>query len=178
MRYDEDIEIDPTEREERERAAAAAERDRLIRTQVVRVMTGQADEDLAEDERLRAEQEAAEEEAREAEERRKNSPLNKLIGLLFTGDILVNKEISRYYPYLICFALMLLLSIIIMFSALSLGIKRSRLENELKVLQEQSIRQSEQLYKATSRSAIIEQSKARGLDLEELPTQTYIIDND
>lgn len=178
MRYDEDIEIDPTEREERERAAAAAERDRLIRTQVVRVMTGQADEDLAEDERLRAEQEAAEQEAREAEERRKNSPLNKFIGMVFTGEILVNQEVSRYYPYLLSLAAMFLVSIIIMFSALSLDIKRTRLENELKVLQEQSIRQSEQLYKATSRSAIIEQSKARGLNLEELPTQTYIIDND
>ena len=68
MRYDEDIEIDPSFREERERAAAKAERERMIREQVVRVMSGAAAEDLAEDERLRLEQEAAEQEEREREE--------------------------------------------------------------------------------------------------------------
>ena len=57
MRYDEDFEIDPSFREERERAAAKAERERMIREQVVRVMSGAAAEDLAEDERLRLEQE-------------------------------------------------------------------------------------------------------------------------
>jgi hypothetical protein len=73
---------------------------------------------------------------------------------------------------------MFFLSIFILFTALRWDIKRSRLQDELRVLQEQSVRQSEQLYRATSRGAIIEQSKARGLNLEELPTQTYIIDND
>ena len=53
---------------------------------------------------------------------------------------------------------MFFLSIFILFSALRLDIKRSRLQDELRVLQEQSVRQSEQLYRATSRSAIIEQS--------------------
>ena len=56
MRYDEDIEIDPSFREERERAAAEAERYRRIRNEVVRVLSGKAEEDLAEDERLRLEQ--------------------------------------------------------------------------------------------------------------------------
>lgn len=178
MRYDEDIEIDPSFREERERAAAEAERDRRIRQEVVRVLSGKAEEDLAEDERLRAEQEAAEEEEREREERRRNSWWNKWFQALFTGEILTNEETRHIYPYLMFVAGMFFLSIFILFTALSLDIKRSRLQDELRVLQEQSVRQSEQLYKATSRSAIIEQSKARGLNLEELPTQTYIIDND
>ena len=67
MRYDEDIEIDPSFREERERAEAKAERERMIREQVVRVMSGAAAEDLAEDERLRLEQEAAEQARWQAE---------------------------------------------------------------------------------------------------------------
>lgn len=178
MRYDEDIEIDPSFREERERVAADAERDRRIRQEVVRVLSGAAEEDLAEDERLRAEQEAAEEEERKREERRRNSWLNKWFRALFTGEILTNEETRHIYPYLMFVAGMFFLSIFILFSALRLDIKRSRLQDELRVLQEQSVRQSEQLYRATSRNAIIEQSKARGLNLEELPTQTYIIDND
>lgn len=173
MRFDEDIEIDPSFREERERVAADAERDRRIRQEVVRVLSGEAEEDLAEDERLRLEQKE-----REAEERRRNSWWNKWFQALFTGEILTNEETRHIYPYLMFVAGMFFLSIFILFSALRLDIKRSRLQDELRVLQEQSVRQSEQLYKATSRSAIIEQSKARGLDLEELPTQTYVIDND
>ena len=164
MRFDEDIEIDPSFREERERVAAEAERDRRIRQ--------------AEDERLRLEHREREAEEREAEERRRNSWWNKWFQALFTGEILTNEETRHIYPYLMFVAGMFFLSIFILFSALRLDIKRSRLQDELRVLQEQSVRQSEQLYKATSRSAIIEQSKARGLDLEELPTQTYVIDND
>ena len=178
MRYDEDIEIDPSFREERERAAAKAERERMIREQVVRVMSGAAAEDLAEDERLRLEQEAAEQEEREREERRQNSWWNKTFKAIFTGEILTNEETRHIYPYLMFVAGMFFLSIFILFTALLWDIKRSRLQDELRVLQEQSVRQSEQLYRATSRGAIIEQSKARGLNLEELPTQTYIIDND
>ena len=178
MRYDEDIEIDPSFREERERAAAKAERERMIREQVVRVMSGAAAEDLAEDERLRLEQEAAEQEEREREERRQNSWWNKTFKAIFTGEILTNEETRHIYPYLMFVAGMFFLSSFILFTALRWDIKRSRLQDELRVLQEQSVRQSEQLYRATSRGAIIEQSKARGLNLEELPTQTYIIDND
>lgn len=178
MRYDEDFEIDPSFREERERAAEDAERNRRIRQEVVRVLSGAAEDDLAEDERLRQEQEAAEAEEREAEERRQNSWWNTTFKALFTGEILTKEKIQHIYPYLMFVAGMFFLSIFILFTALRLDIKRSRLQDELRVLQEQSIRQSEQLYKATSRSAIIEQSKVRGLNLEELPTQTYIIDND
>lgn len=178
MRYDEDIEIDPSFREERERAEAKAERERMIREQVVRVMSGAAAEDLAEDERLRLEQEAAEQQEREREERRQNSWWNKTFKAFFTGEILTNEETRHIYPYLMFVAGMFFLSIFILFSALRLDIKHSRLQEELRVLQEQSVRLSEQLYRTTSRGAIIEQSKARGLNLEELPTQTYIIDND
>ena len=90
MRFDEDIEIDPSFREERERVAAEAERDRRIRQEVVRVLSGEAEEDLAEDERLRLEQKEREAEEREAEERRRNSWWNKWFQALFTGEILTN----------------------------------------------------------------------------------------
>lgn len=181
MRYDDDIEIDPSfreVREAREREEAEAERIRRISREVLREQQFKTEEELAEEELAEQERLQAEQEEREREERRQNSWWRKLWRGLFTGEILTDKEISHFYPYLFCVAGMFLLSMIVLFSALRLDIKRTRLQNELKVLREQSVRQSELLYQATSRGAIIEQSKARGLNLEELPTQTYIIDNE
>ena len=52
------------------------------------------------------------------------------------------------------------------------------LATKLQQLREKSVRQSERIYSLTSRQAIMEQLEARGLELEELPTQTFIIDGD
>ena len=125
--------------------------------------------ELSEEERAALE----EKRRRRAERRQKN-----IFRQLYSGEILTKDEVRALYPYLTVLAITFLLSIVVLFSALGLDISRTQLQNELKVLQEQSVRQSEKLYRATSRSAIIEQSKARGLNLEELPTQTYIIDNE
>lgn len=125
--------------------------------------------ELSEEERAALE----EKRRRRAERRQKN-----IFRQLYSGEILTKDEVRALYPYLMVLGMTFLMSMLVLFSALRLDISRTQLQNELKVLQEQSVRQSERLYRATSRSAIIEQSKARGLNLEEMPTQTYIIDND
>lgn len=132
------------------------------------------DELLPEPELSEEERAALEEKRRRRAERRQKNIFRQL----YSGEILTKDEVRALYPYLMVLGLTFLLSMLVLFSALRLDINRTRLQNELKVLQEQSVRQSEKLYRATSRSAIIEQSKARGLNLEEMPTQTYIIDND
>ena len=132
------------------------------------------DELLPEPELSEEERAALEEKRRRRAERRQNNIFRQL----YSGEILTKDEVRALYPYLMVLGVTFLLSMLVLFSALRLDINRTRLQNELKVLQEQSVRQSEKLYRATSRSAIIEQSKARGLNLEEMPTQTYIIDND
>ena len=132
------------------------------------------DEPLPEPELSEEERAALEEKRRRRAERRQKNIFRQL----YSGEILTKDEVRALYPYLTVLAITFLLSIVVLFSALGLDISRTQLQNELKVLQEQSVRQSEKLYRATSRSAIIEQSKARGLNLEELPTQTYIIDNE
>lgn len=132
------------------------------------------DELLPEPELSEEERAALEEKRRRRAERRQKNIFRQL----YSGEILTKDEVRALYPYLMVLGVTFLLSMLILFSALRLDINRTRLQNELKVLQEQSVRQSEKLYRATSRSAIIEQSKARGLNLEEMPTQTYIIDND
>lgn len=132
------------------------------------------DELLPEPELSEEERAALEEKRRRRAERRQNNIFRQL----YSGEILTKDEVRALYPYLMVLGVTFLLSMLVLFSALRLDINRTRLQNDLKVLQEQSVRQSEKLYRATSRSAIIEQSKARGLNLEEMPTQTYIIDND
>jgi len=101
-----------------------------------------------------------------------------LLRMLFTGGILTKEQMRRLYPYLVCVATMFFLSIFVLFSALRLDIRRSRLQDELKLLHEKSVRQSEELYRSTSRQAVIEQSQSRGLSLQELPTQTFIMENE
>lgn len=132
------------------------------------------DEPLPEPELSEEERAALEEKRRRRAERRQKNIFRQL----YSGEILTKDEVRALYPYLMVLGMTFLMSMLVLFSALRLDINRTRLQNELKVLQEQSVRQSERLYRATSRSAIIEQSKARGLNLEEMPTQTYIIDND
>ena len=132
------------------------------------------DELLPEPELSEEERAALEEKRRRRAERRQKNIFRQL----YSGEILTKDEVRALYPYLMVLGVTFLLSMLVLFSALRLDINRTRLQNELKVLQEQSVRQSEKLYRATSRSAIIEQSKARGLNLEEMPIQTYIIDND
>ncbi len=132
------------------------------------------DEPLPEPELSEEERAALEEKRRRRAERRQKNIFRQL----YSGEILTKDEVRALYPYLMVLGMTFLMSMLVLFSALRLDINRTRLQNELKVLQEQSVRQSEKLYRATSRSAIIEQSKARGLNLEEMPTQTYIIDNE
>lgn len=173
MRY-EDTEIDPSQREEQEREEAEREFARRVRREVRRINSGEADDQMAEEEREEREREAAKQAEREKQRRRSSRTLR----LLFTGSILTKDEIRRSFPYLVCVAAMFFLSIFILFSALRLDIRRSRLQEELKLLHEKSVRQSELLYRSTSRQAVIEQSQARGLNLQELPTQTFIIEAD
>lgn len=173
MKY-EDTEIDPSQREEQERAEAEREFARRVRREVRRINSGEADEQMAEEEREDKQRETEAEAERERQQRRSS----RAFSLLFTGNILTNDEIRRLYPYFICVATMFFLSIFVLFSALRLDIRRSRLQDELKLLHEKSVRQSEQLYRSTSRQAVIEQSQARGLNLQELPTQTFIMENE
>lgn len=172
--YGKDPEIDPTLREEQERREQDEEFARRVRREVRRINRGEADREMEEEERA----EEAEREAEEENRRRRERRSSRLVALLFTGGILTKEEVKRLYPYLMCVGAMFFLSIFVLFSALRLDIRRTRMEKELQQLREKSVRQSERIYSLTSRQVIMEQLEARGLELEELPTQTFIIDGD
>ncbi|MEG0808189.1 MAG: hypothetical protein RR410_07545, partial [Alistipes sp.] len=61
-----------------------------------------------------------------------------------------------------------------MFTALHWDKKYTRLEREVQILREHSIRLQEQRYRSTTHSAIVEQLRARGIELydPEAPGET------
>ena len=154
MRY-EDTEFDPATDADREAAAREAELARKIRREVLRVQRGEADDDL------RADREAEQERAARMERRRKSS----FLWLLFSGNILVREGYSGYYRYLIYMAVTFFVSIFVMFTALHLDMKYTRLEREVQLLRERSVRLQEQSFRSTTHSAVVRALAERGIPL-------------
>ena len=142
--------VTPEELAEREREAELA---RKIRREVVRIQRGEADEELRED--------AEREEAEERERKRASSTIRQLI----SGTILLRKEASEAYPYLLSIAGMFFLSIVVMFWSLHLDRRYSQLEREVQMLRERSVRLQQQRFRVTTHSAVVEQLRQRGIEL-------------
>ena len=168
-----DHEFDPVSPEEQARREAEAELARRIRREVRRMERGEADDDLREDEEREAAEREAEEERRRKAERRAASTFWQLV----SGTILLRRGVSQYYPYMGCIAGMFLLSIMVMFWSLHQDMKYSRLEREVQVLRERSIRLEEQRFSRTTHSAVVEELRRRGIDLYDPPVPGEIIDN-
>ena len=149
--------ITPEELAEREREAELA---RKIRREVVRIQRGEADDELRED----AEREEAERREREEAEERERKRASSTFRQLISGTILLRKEASEAYPYLLCIAGMFFLSIVVMFWSLHLDRRYSRLEREVQMLRERSVRLQQQRYRVTTHSAVAEELRARGLE--------------
>ena len=142
---------------------------RIVRSEFRRVQSGEADEDMAED--VRREQQERE----EAETRASRHKWLRSIGLLLTGEILVRENVARFYSYASYIALMFFLSIVTLFAGLRVETKCNRLEREVELLHERSIRFKEQRYQKSSHSAIVEELERRGIELYDPLTPTNII---
>ena len=162
-----DHEFDPVTPEEEARRRQEEEFARRVRREVLRIERGEADEDI------RADMEREEEERQRRERRRKASTFWQL----FSGTILVHEGVSKYYPYMLSIAGMFFLSIAVMFTTLHLDMKYSRLEREVQILRERSIRLQEQRYRRTTHSAIVERLRERGIELIDPPAPGEIIEN-
>lgn len=156
-----DLDFHPERAEEERRRAEEEQFARRVRREVLRVQSGEAEEDLRAD----REAEEAEAEARAAEQaqqaRRKANPILRL----FSGSILVSERLTRNYPYLITIAVMFLINIMVIFWSLHLDMRYSRLEREVQKLREQSIRLEEQRYRMTNHSAVVEELARRGIPI-------------
>ena len=167
-----DHEFDPvTPEEEARRKGGGIRPPRAARSAAHRA--GEADEDIRAD-MEREEEEKAEEEERQRRERRRKA---STFWQLFSGTILVHEGVSKYYPYMLSIAGMFFLSIAVMFTTLHLDMKYSRLEREVQILRERSIRLQEQRYRRTTHSAIVERLRERGIELTDPPAPGEIIEN-
>lgn len=156
-------EFTPLTEEELQAQRDSEELDRRIRRMVVRVQSGEADEEIAEDRRLE-EEERAEAEEEERKERRKRSGLKWQI---FSGSILTSRGLADNYRYFAAIAVMCFISIVVMFAALYADMSYSRMENDVQLLRERSIRLQEQLHRRTTHQAIRDSLAARGIDLKD-----------
>ena len=148
-----DHEFDPVTPEEEARRRQEEEFARRVRREVLRIERGEADEDIRAD-MEREEEEKAEEEERQRRERRRKA---STFWQLFSGTILVREGV--------------------MFTTLHLDMKYSRLEREVQILRERSIRLQEQRYRRTTHSAIVERLRERGIELTDPPAPGEIIEN-
>ena len=107
-------EFNPLTEEELQAQRDEEELRRRIRNEVLRVQSGEADEDIERDREAEAE-ERKEQEQKQAHERKRRS---KLSWQIFSGSILTSRSLADNYRYFIAIAVMCFVSIVVMFAAL------------------------------------------------------------
>lgn len=171
MRHTND-EFNPITEEELQAQRESEELDRRIRRMVVRVQSGEADEEIAEDRRLE-EEERAQAEEEERKERKRRSGWRWQI---FSGTILTSRGMADNYRYFAAIAVMCFISIVVMFAALYADLRYSRAEQDVQLLRERSIRLQEQLHRRTTHQAIRDSLAARGIDLRDPRQKTSVLE--
>ena len=166
--YDESEYFTDSKEEIAEREAQEALR-RMVRTEIRRVQTGAAAEDMANDLALEEEQKAAE------EKKTKRSRWSRWINGVITGDILLVNEVKRVYTLLTILGVIFFASIATMFASLHSDLQRNKLEKELMMLKERAIRTSERCYQHSSHSAILRKLQECGIEISDPKTQPKIL---
>lgn len=167
-----DDEFNPLSEEELRRMEEDEEFRRRVRREVLRMQSGEADKDIERDQE-EIEQEQAQAEA-EAEQKRKHR--SRLFWQLFSGNILVNKSVADNYRYFIAIAVMCFISIAVMFMVLYADLNYSRLERDLQLVRERSIRLQEQLYSRTTHAAVKQELQRRGIPLQDPNKATEVVE--
>ena len=165
-------EFNPLTEEELQAQRDSEELDRRIRRMVVRVQSGEADEEIAEDRRLEEERKEAEEEERKERKRRSGWRWQ-----IFSGTILTSRGMADNYRYFAAIAVMCFISIVVMFAALYADLRYSRAEQDVQLLRERSIRLQEQLHRRTTHQAIRDSLAARGIDLKDPRKKRAVVED-
>ena len=158
-----DDDFNPLTEDEIRRLQEDEEFRRRVRREVLRMQSGEADTDI---ERDREEQKAKESE-RTREQAKKRLRRSRLFWQLFSGNILLNRNVKEHYGYLLAIAIMCGVSIFVMFSSLYADLRHSQVERELQLVRERSIRLQEQLHRRTTHQAIREELARRGINLQD-----------
>ena len=166
--YDESEYFTDSQEEIAEREAQEALR-RMVRTEIRRMQTGAANEDIAADIAREEEEQALE------EKRAKRHRWMMWINGVVTGDILLAEEVKRVYVLLTMLGVIFFASIATIFGSLQRDMRYRALEKEVALLKERAIRTSEECYRHSSHSAILRKLKDRGIEIEDPKTQPKIL---
>ena len=165
--------FNPITEEELRRQQEDEEFRRRVRSEVRRIQSGEADEDIERD--LEAEAEA--EEAERAEQHRERKRRSRLSWQLISGSILTSQGVKDIYGYLAVIAVMSFLSIAVMFATLYADLRYSQAERDVQLLRERSIRLQEELHRKTTHQAVREELAKRGIDLRDPERTKTVVDN-
>ena len=127
-----------------------------------------------EDDKKEAEKKAEEKRAAAKERKAKIKRAMATVESIFTGDILLAKEATRVYNFLILLGAIFLASIFTMFSAFQKELECSKLQAEVVLLREARTQALSSRINNSTRAAILKKLQERGFKLEE-PTTTPII---
>lgn len=169
--YDND-EFNPLSEEELRQMEEDDEFRRRVRREVLRMQSGEADEEIERDLEEQAEQQREELEQEESKRKRRS----RLFWQLFSGNILVNKSVADNYRYFAAIAVMCFVSIAVMFMVLYADLRYSRLEGDLQLARERSIRLQEQLYSRTTHAAVKQELERRGIPLQDPNKATEVVE--
>ncbi len=179
----EDISLEPTPTEEelaqQAQQAEDAEFARRVRREVRRIESGEAEQDIEQDEIEEAEQKAAEEQAAEQkaeEEEKRHKRSQNIFWLIISGNILLREGVSKYYSQMVVIAVMFFVSIVVMFWSLHLDMRYSQISRNVQLLREKSVRLQEERYQKCSHSAISSELKRRGIELNDPTRPSTVIE--
>ncbi len=165
--YDESEYFTDSKEEIAQREADEALR-RVVRTEIRRVHSGAADEDIANDLAL-------EEEAEIANSPRKYPRWVIWISNIFTGEILIVNEAQRVYNLFTMLGIIFMISLAVIFASLNMDLQCSNLRKEVVRLEERAIRTMEARTQQTSHSAILQQLQQKGIDLRDPDTTPIVV---
>ena len=158
-----DDDFNPLTEEEIRRLQEDEEFRRRVRREVLRMQSGEADTDIERD----REEQKAEQDEKQREQAKKRLQRSRLFWQLFSGNILLNRNVKEHYGYLLAIAIMCGVSIFVMFSSLYADLRHSQVERELQLVRERSIRLQGQLHRRTTHQAIREELARRGINLQD-----------
>ena len=165
--------FNPVTEEELRRQQEDEEFRRRVRSEVRRIQSGEADEDIERDREAEAEAEAAE----QAEQHRECKRRSRLSWQLISGSILTSQGVRDIYRYLAVIAVMSFLSIMVMFATLYADLRFSQVERDVQLLRERSIRLQEELHRNSTHQAVREELARRGIDLRDPERTKTVVDN-
>ncbi len=141
-----------------------------MREEIIRVSSGDAQEDI---ERDKAEHEAKEQQRIEREKSEKRREANP-VWLIISGNVLLHDHVRKGYRYMGILAILFFLGIVTMFASLHLDLHYGKLSSQLLILRERSLKMQSERFSKSSHSEISRQLKERNIEIYD-PTKPRII---